>query len=97
MPLATDLEAEVQQQAADVVLDRNSFFLQQLAGRQQHPALLAGERLHVHWAKEIDPHHLGDTARIIAVALVDLSFQKGFGVARLDTNNRQTGICQPVE
>src|SRR5687767_901018 len=27
---------------------------------------------------EMDPHHLGDAARVMAVALVDLSFQKGF-------------------
>ena len=45
----------------------------------------------------MNPHHLGDTTRVIAVALVDLSFQKGFGVAGLDANHRQASVCQRIE
>src|SRR5215212_637375 len=96
-PHHADLEAEVQQQAANVVLDRDRLLLQELASGQQHPPLLAGEPLHVHGAKEVDPHHLGDATRVIAVTLVDLSFQKSFGVACLDTNHRQASVCQRVE
>ncbi|GEO16115.1 hypothetical protein MAE02_38110 [Microvirga aerophila] len=96
-PTIANRAIEVQQQATDVVLDRDGFLLQELAGGQQRPPLLAGERLDVHRAKEIDPHHLSDAAGIIAVALVDLSFREGFGVARLDAHDWQAGLCQSVE
>ena len=64
-PNDADLETEVAQQAADVVLNGDRLVLENLAGGQQSAALLAGQRLHVHGAEQIDPHHLRNAARVV--------------------------------
>src|SRR5215217_8426438 len=48
-------------------------------------------------SKEIDPHHLGDTAGVVTVGLVHLGFQKGFGMASLDAYDRQPGLGQSLK
>ena len=45
----------------------------------------------MHWAEQVDPHHLGDAAGIMAIRLVHLGFKKGFGVPRLDAHDREPG------
>src|SRR5208282_6427097 len=58
----SNLEPEVAQQAADVVLDGEGFLLKQLARRQQSTPFLARQRLHMHGPEKVDAHHLGDAA-----------------------------------
>ena len=82
-----DLEPKVAQQTADVVLDGNGFFLQQLASCQQGASVLAGERLHMNGPEQVDAHHLSDAARIVAVGLVHLRLQERLGVTRLDADD----------
>lgn len=53
-----------------------ALFLKQLAGRQQRPALLARQRLDMHRPEQVNPHHLGDAAGIVAAGLVDLRLEK---------------------
>ena len=89
------LEAEVPQRASQVRLDVEQLLLQQLAAGQQHPPLLAGQRLHVHRLEQADPHHLGDPAGVVAVALVDLlSLNQRLHVPGLDADHRQAGFRQ---
>src|SRR3981189_3591680 len=68
----SDLEAEVTQSTAQIVLDCDRLRLQKLAMGQQHSQFLTAERLHMHRAIKSRPYHLGDAARIVAVGLVDL-------------------------
>ena len=76
LPNHADLEAEVAQRAAQVVLNGDGLGLQQLAMRQQHPQFLTAQRLHMHWTVKPNPHHLRDaTDGIVAVGLVDLRLQ----------------------
>src|SRR6201987_1031311 len=56
---------------------------------QQHPQFLTAERLHMHWTVKPHPHHLRNTARIVAIGLVDLRLQHRLHVPRLDTDHRQ--------
>jgi hypothetical protein len=58
---------------ASSALDVVRLGLQQLATRKQHPPFLAGEGLNMYRPVQADPHHVRNPARIIAVALVDLS------------------------
>ena len=67
-----NLETEVAQQTADVVLNGDRLLLQQLAGGQQYPPLLTGERFHMHRPEQVDPHHLGDAPGIIPVSSCSL-------------------------
>src|SRR5208283_476509 len=71
----SNLEPEVAQQTADVVLDGDSFLLQQLARRQQSTPFLACQHLHMHGPEKVDAHHLRDAARVIPIALVYLSLE----------------------
>jgi hypothetical protein len=47
--------------------------------------------------EQVDTHHLRNAARIVAVALVDLGFEKGLGVPGLDADNRQSGLHHSAE
>ncbi len=67
-----NLEAKVAQRTTQVILDVARLSLQQLATRQQHPPFLAGWRLDMNQSVQSNTHHMGDTARIIAVAFIDL-------------------------
>lgn len=58
--------------------------MQKLAGSQQCPPLLARERLHMHRAVQVDPHHLRDAACVITIRLVWLRLQERFHMARQD-------------
>jgi hypothetical protein len=58
---------------------------------QQHPQLLATQRLHMHWAIKPHPYHLGDAAGIVAIGLIDLCLQHRPHVPRLDADHRQ--VC----
>jgi hypothetical protein len=62
----SDLEAEVAQGTAQVVLDGDGLRLQQLAMGQQHAQFLTAQCLHMHRAIKPDPHHLCDAACIVA-------------------------------
>ena len=67
-----DLESEIAQCSTQITFDVEQFPLQELAARQQHPLLLSHLRLHMHWLEQANPHHLGNPARIVAIAFVDL-------------------------
>src|SRR5436189_5467164 len=71
-----NLEAEIAQRATQIVLDVEGLGLQKLQTGQQHAALLAGQRLHMHRSVQANTHHLCNAARIVAVALVDLCRQR---------------------
>lgn len=92
-----DLEPKIAQQAAEVVFNGNGLFLQELAGGQQRPALLARQGLHMHRAKQVDPHHLRNAAGVIAVGLVHLRLKESLGVAGLDADHRQAGPGRAFE
>ena len=51
----------------------------------------------MHGAEEVDPHHLGDAAGIVAVAFVHLRLEKGFGMSGFDAHDRQPGLGQSLE
>ncbi|ESZ12134.1 hypothetical protein X737_27410 [Mesorhizobium sp. L48C026A00] len=72
-----DLETEVAQQAARSSFSMaRAFFLQQLARRQHRSALLTAHRLYVHGAAQVEAHHLGDAARIVAIAVIRLRLEE---------------------
>ena len=96
-PDDTDLQPEIAQQSADVVLDGDRLFLKQLARGQQRPSFLARQRLDVHRSEQVDPHHLRDAARIVAIALVHLRLQKRLGMPRLDADRRHACFRQSAE
>ena len=96
-PNHPDLETEVAQSTAQVVIDGDGLRLQQLAMGQQHPKFLTTQRLHMHRAVKPNPHHLGDAARIVAVSLVNLRLQRRPHVPRLDTDRRQACFGQRTE
>ena len=54
---------------------------------QQHTAFLTCQRLDMHRAKQIDPHHLRNAAGIIAIGLVRLGLQECLGVPGLDADH----------
>lgn len=62
--------------------------MQELARRQECPALLARQRLDMDRAEQVDPHHLGNAAGVNAVGFVRLRLQEGLGVAGLDADHR---------
>ena len=93
----TDLQPEVAQKTTDIVLDGDSLFLQTACGPSERAALLARQRLHMHGREQIDPHHLRDAARVVAIAFVDLRLQERFRMPRLDADDRQSGLRQPLE
>src|SRR5438445_4796525 len=51
-----NLEAEIAQRATQIVLDVERLGLQKLATGQQHAALLAGQRLHMHRSVQPNRH-----------------------------------------
>src|SRR3954452_16675332 len=59
---------------------------------QQHPQFLTAYRLHMHRTVKPSPHHLRNTARIVAVRLVDLRLQHRLHVPRLNADHRQSCI-----
>ncbi|MDF3855143.1 hypothetical protein ACDP63_15285 [Paracoccus sp. P2] len=63
---------------------------------QQGAVLLAGYGLHMQRAIQIDTHHLGDPARVVAVDLVHLRLEESLGVARLDADRRKAGLGQAL-
>jgi hypothetical protein len=74
-----------------------TFRLQKLAVGQQHPKLLNyGVSSHARPIKP-DSHHLGDTAGIVAIGLVDLCLQYRPHVPCLDTDHRQAGFGKSIE
>src|SRR5260370_520002 len=87
-------EGEIEQGCAEIVLDVERLGLQKLATGQQHAALLAGQRLHMHRSVQANTHHLCNAARIIAVALVDLCRQRRLHMPGLNTDHRQTRFSQ---
>src|SRR3982074_257645 len=93
----SDLEAEVTQSTAQIVLDCNRLRLQKLAMGQQHSQFLTAERLHMHRAIKSRPYHLGDAARIVAVRLVDLRLQYRLHVSGFNADHRQPGFGQSTE
>src|SRR5207237_7983594 len=89
-----NLEAKIAQRATQIVLDVERLSLQKLATGQQHAALLAGQRLHMHRSVQANTHHLRNAAGIIAVALVDLCRQCRLHLPGLNTDHRQTRFSQ---
>ena len=51
----------------------------------------------MHWPIKPDSHHLGDTAGIVAIGLVDLCLQHRPHVPGLDTDHRQAGFSKSTE
>ena len=92
-----NLEAEVTQSPAQVVVDGDGLRLQQLAMRQQHPQFLAAQRLHMHRTIKPRPHHLRHPACVVAVRLVDLRLQHRPHMPRLDTDRRQARFLESAE
>src|SRR3954469_18654090 len=64
---------------------------------QQHPQFLTAYRLHMHRTVKPSPHHLRNTARIVAVRLVDLRLQHRLHVPRLNADHRQSCIGESAE
>ncbi len=93
----SDLEAEVAQGGAQIVLDGDGLRLQQLAMGQQHPQFLTAHRLHMNGTIESHPHHLRDATRIVAVGLVDLRLQRRPHVPRLHADHRQACFGKSTE
>ena len=54
----SNLETEVTQSTAQIVLDGDGLRLQQLAMCQQHPQFLTAQRLDMHWTVKPHSHHL---------------------------------------
>jgi hypothetical protein len=94
-PDYADLEAEVTQSPAQIVLDRDRLRLQQFAMGQQHPQLLAAQRLHMHRTIKSRPHHLCDAAGIVAVGLVDLRLQNSPPIADSCSAVKMIAILSP--
>jgi hypothetical protein len=87
-----DPESKIAQRSTKITFDVEQFPLQKLAARQQHPLLLSHLRLHMHWLEQADPHHLGNPARIVAIAFVDLlRLQKRHHLPGLDADYGQPG------
>jgi hypothetical protein len=59
--------------------------------------LLTAQRLHMHWAIQPRPHHLGHAPRIVAVGLVDLRLQRRPHVPRLDADHWQACFGKGAE
>ena len=53
--------------------------------------------LDVHRPEQVDPHHLGDAAGIVAVGLVHLRLEERLGMPGLDADHRQAGLGQSAE
>ena len=52
----------------------------------------------MHVLEQADPHHMGNAARVVPVALVLLqSVKECLGVSRLDAKNRKARFCQPFK
>jgi hypothetical protein len=104
-PDHADLETKVAQQTADVVLDRDHFFLLQLAGGQQSPTLLACHNLDMHRPEQVDPHHLSNASGIIAIDLIHLMADLISGLSQqirkieieLMKWHRADAVCQRLE
>src|SRR3981189_1641175 len=64
---------------------------------QQHPQFLTAYRLHMHPTVKPSPHHLCNTARIVAVRLVDLRLQHRLHVPRLNADHRQSCFGESAE
>lgn len=52
--------------------------------RQQHPDILAADRLDVHRLVQPDPHHLCDAAGVVAIGLADVRREGGL-ICRVST------------
>src|SRR6478736_4642209 len=92
-----DFEAEVAQQAANIILKCNRLLLQQLAGGQEGAPLLAGQGFYMNRSEQIHPHHLRNATCVVAVTLVHLCLEECLRMAGLDADDRQTGFCKPTE
>src|SRR5262245_1713198 len=97
LPHHANLETEVAQSAAQLILDCDRLRLQQLAMCQQHPQFLTAYRLHMHRTIKPRPHHLRYAARIVAVRLVDLRLQHRLHVPRLNADHRQSCFGESAE
>src|SRR5262249_5198319 len=97
LPNHANLETEVAQSAAQVILDCDRLPLYQLAICQQHPQFLTAYRLHMHRTIKPRPHHLRYAARIVAVRLVDLRLQHRLHVPRLNADHRQSCFGESAE
>jgi hypothetical protein len=64
-PHHADLETEVAQRSAQVIVDSNGLRLQQLAMGQQHPQFLTAQRLHMDRTVKPHPHHLRHAASVL--------------------------------
>ena len=73
-----------------MVLDTALDLDQQRPAGQQCPDRVAVDILDVHLLEPTGLHDAGDTDSIVAVALVDLHLENGLGMARVDTDHRQT-------
>src|SRR4051794_8896636 len=60
-------------------------------------SFLTAYRLHMHRTVKPSPHHLRNTARIVAVRLVDLRLQHRLHVPRLNADHRQSCIGESAE
>src|SRR5437763_8927834 len=69
-----NLEAEIAQRATQIVLDVDGLGLQKLPTGQQHAALLAGHRLHMHRSVQANTHHLCNAARIVVICADSAAF-----------------------
>ena len=63
---------------------------QQRPACQQRSDRMAVDILDVHLFEPTGLHDAGDPDGIVAVVLVDLHFEHGFGMARVDADRRQT-------
>jgi aryl-alcohol dehydrogenase-like predicted oxidoreductase len=68
--------------------------LRPIAKRHRTPVTPGQAIVHMHRAIKSRPHHLRDTACIVAVRLVDLRLQHSPHVPRLNTDHRQARLSE---
>src|SRR6516165_8042013 len=93
----TDLEAEVAQSRAQIILNGDDLRLQQLAVSQQHPQLLTAQCLHMHRAIKPHSHHLHNTAGIVSIGFVDLCLQHRSHMPLFNTYPRRSCFSKSTE
>src|SRR5262245_20534025 len=84
-----DHEADVLEEATDLVLEVSLDLHQQRPARQQRFDGMIIEVLDADLLKPAGLHDAGDAGRVVAVTLIDLHLEYRLGMARVDTDHRQ--------
>ena len=82
-------------QGVPLICSRNCPAISSSSSMPTGIALFRGRRRH--WAEQVDPHHLGDAARIVAIGLVHLRLEESLRVAGLDSHDGQACFSQSAE